>query len=303
MPIFFFVAGYFSKTDDNSDIKAFKSLIIPFFVFSVLWYIFDYFFRGNVPPMPFIFPVSGLWFLVSLFSIKLFLPILIKIKHIFWISLIMALLIAIPDVPNNLLSLGRTFGFTPVFLLGHYYKNSEEYLDSLRVTIKKIIISFRDFIKNNKVLLFFILIASLIIIDIIGNYILPGRFTFRLSYIELHQGFKYGMLKRLFAISSGIIITLLLTLFMTDKKSFLTKIGRNSLAIYILHFYLIAFSNFFINKTSVGHLISNNFFLAGTYIILSTTIILIILSPDIFNDSIRKLTSYVWNIFFKTTSK
>jgi len=300
MPIFFFVAGYFSKVSKNSNIKAFKSLIIPFFVFSILWYIFNYFLKGSIPGVPFIFPPSGLWFLLALFFMKLFLPIFVKIKHIFWISLVAALLVGIADIPNNILAFGRFVCFTPVFLAGYYYKHSENYLNKLKPSIKKIMIIARDFIKNNKTILFVIVIASLIIIDVTQNYILPGKFTFRASYIGLHQGIGYGMLKRLFIISSGIIITLLLTLAMTDKKSFLTKLGRNSLAIYLLHFYFRAFSNIFVSKTSIGHLISSDVLFSGIYLIVATTIIVTILSPDIINNSIRKLSDYIWNIFFKT---
>ncbi|MBZ9570432.1 acyltransferase family protein [Methanobrevibacter sp. TMH8] len=303
MPIFFFVAGYFSKVTENSDLKAFKSLMIPFFVFSILWYVFDYLLRGNVSDLPFILPPSGLWFLLALFFMKLFLPIFTKIKHMFWLSLILALLIGICDIPNNILAVSRFLCFTPVFLVGYYYKNSEKYLNNLKPKIKKAMIIVRDFIYNNKLILVIILIVSLIIIDIIGNYILPGRFTFRLSYMGLHQGIKYGMLKRLFVISAGIIITFLITLLMTDKKSFLTKIGRNSLAIYLLHFYLIVFSNMFITKTHIGHLISHNVVFSGIYLVVATMIIVIILSPNIFNDSIRKLNDYVWDIFFKIPIK
>lgn len=302
MPVFFFVAGYFSNIAKNSDIKSFKSLMVPFFLFSIFWYIFDYLIRGNVSEVPFIFPPSVLWFLLALFFMKLFLPIFVKIKHVFWILLGLALLIGILDIPNNILAFSRFLCFTPVFLVGYYYKNSENYLNNLRPNIKKVVITFRDFIKNNKIALFIILIASLIIINIIGNYILPGRFTFRLSYMALHQGIKYGMLKRLFVILSGIIITLLLTLVMTNKKSFLTKLGRNSLAIYLLHPYLIVFSNAFITKTSIGHLISNDVLLSGIYLTMATIAIVVILSPDILNDSIRKMTGYVWNIFFKHQS-
>lgn len=142
---------------------------------------FDYFLRDNVSELPFTLPSSGSWFLLALFFMKLFLPIFAKINHMFWLSLIMALLIGIYDIPNNILAVSRFLCFTPVFLVGYYYKNSEEYLNNLKPKIKKAMIMVIDFIYNNKIALTIYTSSFSNNIDIISNYILPGRFTFRLS--------------------------------------------------------------------------------------------------------------------------
>ncbi|WP_225369629.1 acyltransferase family protein [Methanobrevibacter arboriphilus] len=43
MPLLFFISGYFSKVDENTQIKAFKGLFIPFILFCTLWIAFSFF--------------------------------------------------------------------------------------------------------------------------------------------------------------------------------------------------------------------------------------------------------------------
>lgn len=45
------------------------------------------------------------------------------------------------------------------------------------------------------------------------------------------------MFLRLITIAASIIVAILLNYLMPNKEMFLTKIGMNSLAVYVLHFY------------------------------------------------------------------
>ncbi|KZX16033.1 acyltransferase family protein [Methanobrevibacter cuticularis] len=298
MPIFFFVAGYFSKTSYSSRIKAFKSLIIPFFLFGAFYYIFRFFLDGDIPTAPFVIPPRGLWFLLSLFLMKLFLPIFKKVKHMFWISLALALIIGIFDLTNNIMGLTKTLCFLPSFLLGYYFKNSYEYLNDLKPTCRNILLKVRDFIVNNKKLILLFLILCLLAVTYLTNGFSHQNFIFELSYHEMDLGNTIGMLMRLFIISAGLIITLLLTYLMTNKKTFLTKIGRNSLAIYILHFYFIKFSQIFISKTSIGNLIESNVFFIAIYLSIVVGLIVAILSRDFVSKTIKELIDIVNKLLF-----
>lgn len=127
--ILFFVSGYLSKVEENTSIKAFTRILIPYIIFTILWILYCIFSKnilnievGSLPEIIFFTPTNVLWYLLSLFLMRLMLPILVKIKHIFLISIILALLIGIVDV-RSFLSLSKTFCLLPSFLLGYYIKN------------------------------------------------------------------------------------------------------------------------------------------------------------------------------------
>ncbi|MBZ9570433.1 acyltransferase family protein [Methanobrevibacter sp. TMH8] len=298
MPIFFFVAGYFSRTSYSSRLKAFQSLIIPFFLFGAFYYIFRFFLDGSVPDAPFAVPPRGLWFLLSLFLMKLFLPIFDKVKHMFWIALALALFVGIFDVTNNIFALTKTFCFLPAFLLGYYFKNSDKYLNNLKPFIKKIFLKIRDFILDNKKFTILFLILFILAVGYLTNGFNHQNFLFELSYHEMHLKNIVGMAMRLFIISAGLIIVLLLTYVMTNKKTFLTKLGRNSLAIYILHFYFLKFSQMFISKTSIGHLIESNVFLIAIYLFIVVGLIVGLLSRDFVSNAVKWLIDLVNKLLF-----
>ena len=239
MSLFCFVSGYFSKVEENTQIKAVKNLFIPYILFCALWIIFwvfalDYPFPKN----PFLVPGQGLWYLLVLFYFRFSLPALVKIKHIFLISIIGALAIGLIDVQSNFLALTRAFCYLPIFLSGYYFRNSEIYLNKLNVNIKNTILKTRDFILNHKEIALVLLIASLALLFFISNDFPKGFFGFKSSYVELGLGRKIGVLMRLFGfltVMAGVILTVYL---MPNKHTFLTKIGINSLFVYVLQFYV-----------------------------------------------------------------
>ena len=47
LPIFFFVAGYFSKIGPDEPVKAFKRLMVPFIIFCIIYELFDLFVMGG----------------------------------------------------------------------------------------------------------------------------------------------------------------------------------------------------------------------------------------------------------------
>lgn len=74
--------------------------------------------------------------------------------------------------------------------------------------------------------------------------------------------------------------------------------GRNSLAIYILHFYFLKFSQIFISKTSIGHLIENNVFLIAIYLFIVVGLIVGILSRDFVSNAVKWLIEVANRLLF-----
>ncbi|MDR1820051.1 MAG: acyltransferase family protein [Methanobrevibacter sp.] len=295
MPVFFFVSGYLSKVDKNLPKKAFRGLFIPYLIFNFLWIVFAMIVLGKgFPKFPFFIPETGLWFLLSLFIMRTILPVLDKIKHVFLISIVLALFVGILNLPENFLAISRTLCFLPGFILGYYFKEIE--LGEVKSFTSKLLHKIKNFITTYKYLVFGLLILFFIAIFFSTLDISNAPFAFIKSYKQMHMRISLGMFIRFLVISSGLLIVIVLYYLMTNKKTFLTKLGINSMAIYILHFYFVKFMGEYLLNSSFSEFFENPYYV-GIYIIVSTVILTYILSRDFVSVGINKIIEKVNGIF------
>jgi len=299
LPLFFFVSGYFSKVDENTQIKAFKGIFIPYIVFCTLAAIFLYIFESKLPGIPYLVPATGLWFLISLFLMKTFLPLFVKIKNVFWILIACALLIGLIPIEIKFLGLLKTIYYLPFFMIGYYFKNSNDYLKSKSKKIKDILLKLKNIILTNKKLIFIFLILFLVILAFIFSDFPNSFFSFEKGYAQLKIGTIKGMLLRLLTIFSSIIVVILLTYLMPNKQTFLTKVGLNSLAVYVLHFYFTKVLQEFFLKTDLGSHLFNNPILAILYVVIVTTVVVFITSRNVVSAYMNKFLGFFVKILVK----
>jgi len=286
LPIFFFVAGYFSKIGPDEPIKSFKRLMIPFFLFSIIWKICLIIMAKDVNIILFFEPDCGLWFLVSLFTMKMLLPIIDRLRYPLFISLMGALLISALGIPGTILGITRTFIYLPIFIIGFYYN---DYVAKLTEYNEKIVLFLNK--THNKYLILILIILSCII----AAYSIPAKVIFLQHPYGKHM--LSEMILKLILIFLGISFALTLNGLMTNKKCFLTKIGRNSMAIYIIHDFLV--------KYIIKPYIRNNFAHDMTFCIVVlgvAFIIVFVLSRDFVTDALNKLTDGIFRIFFDETN-
>lgn len=283
LPIFFFVAGYFSKIGPNEPIKSFKRILIPYFIFCIIYTLFKIFILHEKTGILFLNPNWGLWFLISLFTMKLMLPILDKLKHPLIISFILALLVGFLNIDGEILGITRTFTYLPIFLIGFYY-NDYIYKQKIRNNIK-----FNNIVNNKKIWVILLIIS--LIICFIAAYKIPT------NIIQLKYPYKSERLIKTILtgiiIVLGIIITLLFNKLMTNKETFLTMIGKNSMAIYLLHVYFVASINKFINHY---HIFSGKPIIFIIFSIITTMIIVFILSRNIISKYLKKFINLIYNM-------
>lgn len=226
LPIFFFVAGYFSKIGPDEPIKLFKRLLIPYILFSVI-YTLCMIMIGSDTGVLFIETSFALWFLIALFAMKIFLPIMDKFKYPVTISIILALIIGFINIDPGILGITRFFAFYPVFLIGFYYNDYELELKNNHEKISNTLNNKR-FIKIMRVLVLACLIAA--------AYLLPSKI------IVLAEAYDYPLdiIKRFIVILLGIVATLILNKIFTNRKMIMTKVGENSYVVYLLHIYIVS---------------------------------------------------------------
>lgn len=275
LPIFFFVAGYFSKIGPDEPIKAFKRLFIPFFVFCIIYELFDIFVMGGtLSKKMFVNPGYALWFLISLFTMKMLLPILDKLRYPILTAFILALLIGFIDV--DLLGISRTFVFLPIFLVGFYYKDLS----------KKI--KFR--IENNLVLVL-LLILTLVSCVIVAYNVPFDMILFKAPYKNYNI---LNILIRAVILILGGANVLILNKLMTNSENILTKFGRNSMSVYVLHVYFVV-----LLRPIMQPLYANRPILFLIAMVVISLAIVYVLSRDFVSKGVNKLTDSVYNLITK----
>lgn len=280
MPVMVFVSGYLSKIRPDNISRAFKAVLIPFIIFNTLWIIIAFLQSGHIPSAMYIVPEVGLWYLLSLFFWRSMLPAANKIKYVFWISILLALLVGVISFKNGLLSISRTLCFFPVFLLGFYFKDIKE-----KFTINKY------------------LAAGSFVVLLVGATLVLMPLTAKIlflrdSYHAMGMGNVEGIILRLVVMAVGMASAILLFNFMTSKETVLTKIGRNSLPVYVLQFYFIFYLPDILNYLGLNF-IFRSYLLTTIYVISATVIVTFILSRDNVSKGVDTLIKIVTDFLIK----
>lgn len=282
LPIFFFVAGRFSKTTPDQPLKIFKRLIVPYFIFTILFKLFKYILTGNISlDMIFLKPEAALWFLLALFFMKISLPIVDKFRYPILTVSAFAVFSGFLNIDSNLLALTRFFGYFPIFLLGFYY---ESYRDKFADLYPKLYGFYEKY--------FIVFFALAIIVCLVAiSYISTPRICFTSGY---EGNITLELIKCVVVLVMLFVIIPMISRAMTNKENFLTKFGKNSMAVYMLHvFILIVITNY-----SRSYIIMNSSvtIVAGVLIAFAVTFVL---SRDIVTKYLNKLTDSVANLILK----
>ena len=225
MPAFVFVSGYLSKNVDKARQTAFTTFFLPFLLFNILWNGIAAIVTWDLDKFSFITPGWALWYLMSMFLWKISLKDLVRIKYIVPISFIVGLGAGIFGEFNGILSLSRTLVFFPFFLIGYF--TSED-----------------RFFKLKKPSRFFscgiILLALSFAIFICYFKVFPVEFLYGSDSFQTYTvPIWLGLISRALLYIIGFSFVFVLANTMTAKNTFFSKIGRNTLPIYILHTYLL----------------------------------------------------------------
>jgi len=223
MPCFVIVSGYFSKNTEKSTKKVINIFIL-YLEFQLLQYLFKNYLINQPTDLTFVKPYWSLWFLLALAFWKLVLPYLIRIKHIFFISIILGILIGYDKNVENYLALSRIITFLPFFLFGYYLKKE---------TLLKVI--------DSKKLRIGLCLSAICIFSVI--FCFAGKIDYQWMYacdpyknltIEWYAGIYRIMLYAL-----GFILSFFIFSIIPDTKTVFTNVGKNSLNIYLIHGFVI----------------------------------------------------------------
>lgn len=247
MPLFFFISGYFTfKMSENKVVlpnlwARFKQLIIPFICVSLLWILYFPYSGIESPLNSTLIGLygdvwkNGYWFTLCLFEIiliyYLFAGISNKINNRYiCLTLFIASYITLNFICNvydnsviGYLSVELVVKFLPIFMIGalaHKYKEKFDYI-----------------ISNSAIFTFAILIGSITI------YYACYFWEFPPTLIHFEILFSVLCHIALIVIAFNVIKPWCQTEFAKDKPSWIIRklklIGRESLAIYLLHYFFL----------------------------------------------------------------
>lgn len=223
MPAFIFISGYFSKKIPSAK-KMISGLIIPYFVYEILYYLLYTFILDKETGLYFTRPKFSLWYLMALFAWRILAPFVQKIPGKFVLSIAAGLLIGLTNL-DNFLSIPRIVFFFPFFLAGLNF-------DSSRLT------RFRNRKGYIGALTLLGALAVFLFTDERHDSLTPQIFYGRYSYHDLELGNPEGILIRILCYAvSFLLIYLFMLVLPTEKKSY-SYLGERTMAIYIFHGFI-----------------------------------------------------------------
>ena len=271
MPAFVFCSGYFSRSERARSTHAIVKIFLYYLVFNTAMMLFFYGVYGT--PLQLLTPYTSYWYLLSLIAWRVIIGHTAKIKGIIPIAAAAALLVGFWGEFSNALSLARTVAFFVFFLLGYRFEEAQfSRLLQLRARIHPILRW-----------LFAAAAAGTVFVVLSG---IPLH-VYTLTMMPYSAASQMIQRTGIIAVAVGAIFIMLIVV--PEKKvPILTKLGRNSLFIYLAHrFITLIFDRFFP--------VSGYSYLYVVYAAAATVVTVLLLGSD-------RINSFVSALFEKMTT-
>ncbi len=245
MPLFAFISGYFSK---KAGTKNLDNLLFKFIIYQILFAIlfssvslynngYEIIKAINVENLTIfqaigyiLSPIWLLWYLISLISWRLLLLVFSKDKRYIILAFILGILIVFLPINEYVLSLQRTFGLFPFFLIG-FYVSEKEIKEYLAI--------------DNRIYMIVILMLTTYIFYQLTFYKMDYEYFYYLNnYLSLNINFVEGVFLRCLTYIYSLLLMAIVLLVVPERKTIFSYIGINSFSVYILHavVYVILYS-------------------------------------------------------------
>ena len=231
MPLFAFCSGFFASYRPE---KIKKNLIYPFLVFQCLYLLFDHFCLKQDAAFTLTRPYWLMWYLFALIVWEVALPF-----------------VDTDSLPRQFLTVGF-FGLLGI--LAGYDKTIGYYMSLSRILVYFPFFLAAFYIRKRNCLADLLTFArsrtgrflSLSSVGVMTTYIILHREQYKVSWLYGARSYAsghYDGLIRLQFYLFAMLWLLLLAGLMTDRPTFFTVIGQNSLSVYLLHGFIIKYIN------------------------------------------------------------
>ena len=226
MPAFAFCSGCFAKWKPK---RLLRGIFYPYLCFQILYVAFDRCFLKDTFSQPFTRPYWLLWYLMSMAFWLLLLPLISRYLHLgLWLlgtSAALALTIGLVPWIGYRFSLSRTIVLFPFFLAGYLCCNGNLFCSGAPGKLSRLL-----------PLALPAAGAGLVLLWLNRSVIEPGWLYHSLSY----QAGNYTLWIRGILLLNAAAWTLSLLFVLPDRKlPFLSALGENTMAVYLLHGFFI----------------------------------------------------------------
>ena len=221
MPAFAFVSGYFSKSERSRSFPQLVRLAVAYVVFNGIFLLWAAY-RGSDVFVT--IPYYSFWYLICIIAWRFTVGRFAEFKVALPLSIVFALLIGFASDADNAFAFGRMVAFYPFFLAGYLMpRNWGERLSKISPITR--------------------VLGGLILIAATAAAIWFSYRWLHFDYDDVLMGPYERMLDlRTRAVILGIACLAILTVLVATpsaKIPLITTIGKNSLAVYLLHRYIV----------------------------------------------------------------
>ncbi|MGM0174790.1 acyltransferase family protein [Enterococcus sp. DIV0800] len=226
MPVFIFISGYFSKNLAKGRATAVETFLVPYLLLNLILS-FIMLAIGKIDEFMILSPGWTLWYLYCMFIWRLLLPDLVKVRRILIISFIIGIFSGFLSEFGTYMAMARTLGFLPYFLAGYFMD---------RILLEKIHrLRWRKFFSIGIILSGLGIAYFWVQTDLPAEILWRDR-SFLLFKLPLYQNILNSVLLYLV----GFAFVFVFISLAAPKPHFFTSWGQKTLAIYLLHVYLVA---------------------------------------------------------------
>ncbi len=263
MPAFVFVSGYFSESEHSRSFFPMMNLFVAFILLNGFFMLREIFSVGNFPSA--VEPYFSAWYLIALIVWRLTIPFLERIRNILPHLILISIVAGFWADINLEFAAVKIVVFFPYFMAGYLFS---------RETAAKL--QSKKFFPLGLILLVLTICAGVFSYE---TFNLTDRDLLPNSYANIDG--LFGRIS-LLIVASLAIVTLLIS--SVEKNiPLLTKAGKNSLAIYLLHRpFTIWFSESF----------STSEFQIGAAIV-ATFLMTLILGSDFVSNALKKFLNSI----------
>jgi fucose 4-O-acetylase-like acetyltransferase len=238
MPAFLLMAGVFASSDRLSAkrLVGTAQLLATWLVVELAWAL-ERAVTGHQPfPSTFlVMPKWGCWFLVSLFAMRVLLPYVALLPHPLILSTVVSLGVGLVPAIGQPYSMSRTFALLPFFLLGWAIR--QRGIDrrawfaapSLRLRVAALLVLAAS--------------VAVVLLLLATPHYTSELLTWRSSYRAMHFSARHGLVLRAAALGVATAMTLALLLLVPRRTHWFTRLGGNTLYVYVLHIPIITAIN------------------------------------------------------------
>lgn len=275
MPAFIFISGCFSKPQGKHcfEERVIKTVLLPFVIFNgFMWVLTSHKLETLLTP------AWTMWYLLSLFFWKISISVIVRIKHIAFVLIVLSLIIGFTEA-GEFMAISKTIAFFPFFAAGYMFDKEKIEKNSIAGTC-------RNIISLSCMALAFIVVILLYR----HGFSMDKVFTMKESYESMGLTDKAGLGLRAFALFAGFVLIACLISVVSEKQTFISKLGRNTITVFLGHSFII---RFFIKAFPdlKNYVAKNNYTLLGFAVLFS-----VFLCAVFGNTYVRKLYDSVMDI-------